>query len=295
MKLSLIFGCCLWINLLAGQDNAFEPAVQGIYLVNPSYQVDFDSASRIAYWVHYELNAQEADGQLKRTDDFRIDFRTKRSASTKSYRGSGYDRGHLKPAADSKSSRGEMSQSFLMTNMFPQTPSLNRGIWRKLEEQVREWAIQYRTVHVTTGPSLETHGWLVDGVRVSTACWKAVLRTSPDTCAIAFVMPNASRVSGEIDWYMVSIDELECQLQRDLFPGLPDSTEVRIEANARLSDWKLTSSQSMKPVSSEPASAHERNNPSIGSVQCIGIAKSTGQRCRIKTSDPSGKCRYHRD
>ena len=106
MKLSLIFGCCLWINLLAGQDNAFEPAVQGIYLVNPSYQVDFDSASRIAYWVHYELNAQEADGQLKRTDDFRIDFRTKRSASTKSYRGSGYDRGHLKPAADSKSSRG---------------------------------------------------------------------------------------------------------------------------------------------------------------------------------------------
>ena len=56
-----------------------------------------------------------------------------------SYRGSGYDRGHLKPAADSKGSMEEMESSFLMTNMAPQTPNLNRGIWKQLEEAVRNW------------------------------------------------------------------------------------------------------------------------------------------------------------
>lgn len=73
-------------------------------------------------------------GTLDRTDNFRAD----RSISTESaalsdYRGSGYDRGHLAPAADMKWAPAAMSESFLMSNMSPQDPGFNRGIWKKLE------------------------------------------------------------------------------------------------------------------------------------------------------------------
>lgn len=170
------------------QDDQFAPEHRGTLLTNQSYLVDFDEDSRIAHWVHYELRASESKGSIPRTDDFRWDPRPESSAYAESYRGSGYDRGHLKPAGDSKTSRSEMSKSFMMTNMIPQTPSLNRGIWRVLEQDIRNWSVKYSVVHVSTGPSLSTKTRIGQGVRVPTACWKAVLRTSPDTSAIAFIM-----------------------------------------------------------------------------------------------------------
>jgi len=290
-----LFGFGFYLNLLAAQEATFEPFNEGMYLINPSYRVDFDLDSRTAFWVHYELNARETAGVAKRTRDFRTDFRTKRSANAGSYRGSGYDRGHLKPAADSKSSQNEMSQSFLMTNMFPQTPALNRGVWRKLEEDVRGWALQYGVVHVTTGPSPETRAWLPDGIRVATACWKAVLRTSPDTSAIAFLMPNAEKLSGDLQVYAMSVDELERRLDIDLFPALPDATEARIEVLADLSQWKAASTKAWAPAENQPTSSQNSQNPSGISQQCTGISKSSGRRCRNSTKDPSGRCHHHRD
>ncbi|KKK52962.1 hypothetical protein LCGC14_3099610, partial [marine sediment metagenome] len=76
------------------------------------------------------------------------------SATLSDYKGSGYDRGHIIPAADMKWSPDAMSASFFMSNMSPQDPSFNRGIWKKLEEQVREWAVGNREIYVVTGPVL---------------------------------------------------------------------------------------------------------------------------------------------
>ena len=216
--------------MLYGQDEKYQPDVVGTRLVNPTYIVDYNDSTLLANWVHYELTALECQGQVQRTNDFREDSRVKHSAKLDEYRGSGYDRGHLKPAADSKSSRGEMSRSFLLTNIAPQTPSLNRGKWKILEQQVRDFAKRYNSIYVSTGPARNSIDTL-ENVVVPEAYWKAILRTYPDTNAIAFLFPNESKMVGGLGDYSLSINELELFLSLDLFSGLAEN----VESNW---DWK---------------------------------------------------------
>jgi endonuclease G len=77
---------------------------------------------------------------MGRTNDFREDYKvTTGSASLSDFKGSGYDRGHLAPAGDMKWSSTAMSESFYMSNMSPQKPGFNRGIWKKLESRKLPW------------------------------------------------------------------------------------------------------------------------------------------------------------
>jgi endonuclease G len=223
---------------LKSQDAKFAPQATGIILNNPSYLIDFDEDAHIAHWVHYELLARETMGAGTRSDDFRKDDRVTSSASPADYKGSGYDRGHIKPAADSKSSSDEMSTSFLMTNMLPQTPSLNRGKWKALEDLVRNWAVEYGGVHITSGPTPESIGELRGGVEIPVGCWKALLRTLPgDTLTIAFLLPNTKRIEGDLQDFALPVDELEQLLGVDLFPALPDAIENRIERSINFDEW----------------------------------------------------------
>ena len=91
----------------------------------------------------------------KRGDDFRPDPAVPTgSATPQDYTRSGYDRGHLAPAADMSFSVKTMSESFYMSNMSPQAPQFNRGIWSKLEKQVRHFATKEKRIVVVTGPIL---------------------------------------------------------------------------------------------------------------------------------------------
>ena len=281
-------------SIEAHPDRQFAPVSEGRLLVNPSYLVDFDVQSGVAFWVHYTLTAQECMGAMPRKDAFWPDDRVANSPTASSYAGSRYDRGHLKPAADSRSSAAEMRNSFLMTNMAPQSPNLNRGIWKKLEEGVRTWGLVYDEVHVTCGPSDLTQRTLSSRVRVPSAFWKVVLRTSPDTTCLAFRFPNADKVPGSLEDYLVSVDALEAELGLDLFPSLPDETERRMEGQVAKTIWTLDLPQGFARPS-DASAGHVPSSSDGVSVQCMGIAKSTGQRCKQKTTDPSGRCRYHRN
>ena len=90
------------------------------------------------------------NGSTKRTNNFKKDLMVKTgSASPSDYYKSGFDRGHLAPAADMKLNKIMMSESFLMTNISPQNGSFNKGGWKKLEELVRSWG-SYKTLYITT-------------------------------------------------------------------------------------------------------------------------------------------------
>jgi endonuclease G, mitochondrial len=85
------------------------------------------------------LTPELINGSQDRTDDFRPDPAVSTaSASLNAYKGSGYDRGHLCPAADMKLNQTSMSETFFLSNMSPQVEGFNRGIWSTLEDQVRE-------------------------------------------------------------------------------------------------------------------------------------------------------------
>ena len=147
-------------------------------ITHTGYSLLYNETHEQANWIAYDLTAEETNKLFERTDKFISDPKVKTgTASDKDYKGSGYDRGHLAPASDMGWSTTAMAESFYYSNMSPQTPSFNRGIWKKLEELVRTCAIENNTIYVVTGPVL-TNGLQTIGpnkVSVPNYYYKVVL------------------------------------------------------------------------------------------------------------------------
>jgi endonuclease G len=193
-----------------------------------------------AEWVAYELTGREVQGVEERSDDFREDPKvTTGSASLADYYRSDYDRGHLAPAGDMKFSEEAMSESFYMSNMSPQEPSFNRGVWRELEEEVRELALQNGSLYVVTGPVFGKRNKRIGDNRVSVprAYYKVLLDyTEPEIKAIAFLLPNKGSDKDVYD-FAVAIDSVEAVTNIDFFPALPDLEEDMLESTFDVSPW----------------------------------------------------------
>jgi len=180
-----------------------------------------------------------------RTNDFRIDYKVKTgSASLSDYKGSGYDRGHLAPAADFKWSSTVMSESFFMSNMSPQHPSFNRGIWKKLEGSVRNWADDNGEIHVVTGPILNeqfsTIGY--NKVSIPNYYYKVILDyREPELKGIGFILPN-QKSNSSLQSFAVTIDEVERKTGIDFYHALPDEIENQIESTIDVRKWSFRSS-----------------------------------------------------
>ncbi len=137
----------------------------------------------------------------ERGDDFRSDpLIPSESASLNDYRGSGYDRGHLIPAADLSWSEEAMSGSFYLSNMSPQEGQFNRGIWSKLEATVRNFADTEGSIYVVTGPVLSDGPYDTIGeneVSIPNQYYKVILDyREPDLKSIAFLLPNEGSKKG---------------------------------------------------------------------------------------------------
>ena len=120
-----------------------------IIITHSGYSLLFNENHLQANWIAYDLSKEETNKRFERTDKFRSDPKVKTgTASDADYEGSGYDRGHLAPASDMGWSPAAMAESFYYSNMSPQTPRFNRGIWKKLEESLRTWAIENDTIYI---------------------------------------------------------------------------------------------------------------------------------------------------
>jgi DNA/RNA endonuclease G (NUC1) len=108
-----------------------------------AYLVAYDAPAKIPVYVAYTLLPQNALGCWPRTNAFVADQSLNGTgARPDDYAGTGYDKGHAAPDGDLSWSEIVEYESFLMTNMYPQHGSLNRGIWKLLETSVRGWAVQ---------------------------------------------------------------------------------------------------------------------------------------------------------
>jgi endonuclease G len=106
------------------------------------YLVAYDAPVRIPVYVAYTLQPKDALGCFPRTNAFVADQSVQDGAKPSDYVGTGYDKGHAAPDGDLSYTQQVEYESFLMTNMYPQHGSLNRGIWKLLETSVRGWAVQ---------------------------------------------------------------------------------------------------------------------------------------------------------
>ena len=139
-------------------------------------------------------------------------------------------------------------ESFLMSNMTPQTAELNRGLWKNLEEQVRKWAAKFGAVTVVTGPVLEKKASKYEAIGSNEVAvpeyFYKVLASSvideegnPSIILAAFIMPNRG-CTGDIWDYLVTVDEVEKRTGIDFFSALDDDIEERIESSIDTAHWK---------------------------------------------------------
>ena len=200
-----------------------------------AYCLLYDEYYEQAKWVFYSLNKNKINGLFSRSDKFKKDTLINTgSASHSDYKGSGYDRGHLAPAADMTWSKQAMDESFFYSNMSPQTPSFNRGVWRKLESRIRKWVVDYDSLYITTGPVLDTNLTSIGKeVAVPDYFFKSIIGFKDSAVnAIAFILPNEGSKKNLED-FVVSIDSLETfsglDLNAKIEHGLQDSLEKIIQ------------------------------------------------------------------
>jgi len=194
---------------------------------------------QIPLWVGYELTAQELAGDLERLDYFsKDDDLGDNSPVSRDYTGSGYDRGHMIPAADVKWSEEAMADSFLMSNVAPQIPKLNRGPWRELEEAIRKLAMAEGALIVITGPVLREEDYprlAKGGTVIPLYYFKVVLDyREPRLGAWGFLMPNTEEMLADRGYedFLFSVDRVEEFTGYDFFAPLPDEMEEHLEKRA---------------------------------------------------------------
>ena len=211
-------------------------------LVYKGFDLGYNEQLEQAAWVAYVLTREEIEsGTIERSDNFRADSSIRTGSATPAdYRRSGFDRGHLAPAGDMKWDQLAMSQSFLMSNMSPQVPAFNRGIWRRLETEVRKWAVQKDSLYVITGPLFSAADSLIgeNGVGVPAYYFKVLVDLSPpDHDMIAFLLPNTGS-SEELISFAMPVDSLEKISAYDFFADAPDQDVIQwLEGSFEPGNW----------------------------------------------------------
>lgn len=208
-----------------------------------AYTVSYNHEWNIPNWVAYSLTRQETTGDVPRESGFSPDPKVKGDpVVTKDYSHSGYDRGHMAPAADMKWSERAMYESFYMTNVCPQNQSLNRGDWNDLEELARDWANKYSEVFIVCGPIVDDDDQTIGQERkivVPSAFYKVFLRKKGDGwSSIGFVMPNQAG-NNPLMAYVMSVNDIEEMTGINFFYNLPNEIEESVESNDSFIDWTI--------------------------------------------------------
>lgn len=211
------------------------------------YALSYSTKHKNAEWVAYDLwgNRLNTSDAVER-DNFVSDPATDAEVSSTAYLNSGYDRGHLVPAFDMNFNEIAMKEACYMTNVCPQIPEFNRGIWKSLEGQVRKWAVAYGKVYVVTGPILRHSAADAprlkdddDNPTIPRGYYKVVLDyTSKQPKGIGFLFKNKD-IDQPLANFVVSIDRVEAYTNLDFFPDLSAAEQQQLEATVNPADWGL--------------------------------------------------------
>ena len=207
------------------------------------YCLSYSEKDEQAEWVAYKLTNKNIDGDVKRKNNFKADKKINtKSAQLSDYKGSGYDRGHLAPAGSMKINKTSMSESFFMSNMSPQNPSFNRGIWKRLEGKVRYWTEYNDSVFVVTGPILDNPiGTIGDNeVTIPRAYYKTLLGYKNGKAkGLAFIMPNEKSYQS-LYKYVVSINKVEEITGIDFYHKIDAEVQEEVEGNKDIKLWFIS-------------------------------------------------------
>ena len=230
--------------------NMADPLTPSQFKQYEGFSLSFNKDNRTPNYVAWELLGTEADGvAATRTNRFWQDSDIKGCPVTKDYTGSGYDRGHMCPAADQKWSAQAMEDCFSLANICPQNHNINAGIWADLEDLERQWARRDSAIVIVAGPiydDSDTERIGSAGVRVPHAFFKVILAPYLDTPrAIGFIFPNQTNTSGLTpEKLAMTVDEVEEKTGLDFFFALDDQLETQVEKECSFREWTTN----IKPI-----------------------------------------------
>lgn len=217
------------------------PSTPDQLLTRKGFSIGYGKKERQAIWVCYILSSENLDApKVPRSNKFQPDPLVEKPVHPRDYRKTGFDKGHLAPAADFTYSEETMRNSFYMSNISPQVPGCNRGIWKRLEQQVRNWARKEGKICVITGPIFpQKETSMKDtGILIPCAFYKVILDTTPPEKMIGFIIPNEPSKK-RLGSFVVTVDEVEKITGCDFFSGLPDEQERELESSVIPAEWGL--------------------------------------------------------
>jgi len=223
---------------------------------NDDFMLGYSDIRGNALWVIYQIETVPKNAKrLKRPSRFTEDWRAINRINPNDYKKSGYDRGHLAPNYAISRLYGKQSQldTFLMTNITPQKPKLNRKLWQRLEAaEIGFFTKKFKKIWVITGPiftgSTErlSSSWKVEIPDAFYKIYVAEQDNAPPKM-LAFLMPQKVNGRESLANYTTSVDEIEKLTQLDFFSELEDVIEDKVEASIDSQSWQL------KKVANKPS------------------------------------------
>ncbi len=210
------------------------------YIIKKNYAIHYRFDTKTAEYVVERPTIEKINGNSKRKDDFRVDpdIAKHYQSVLDDYAGEAYDRGHLVPAGNNTQNDDVMSESFFLSNMVPQVPNHNRGIWKQLETAVRIWVNEGKDIYVITGTFYnKEHKEIGKRVGVPDYMWKVIIDAKSKK-GIAFWFPNAPLPVADLPKYIVSIEEVEQKTGINFNPKISEKLQKALEsAKANPKEW----------------------------------------------------------
>ncbi|HIM96925.1 MAG TPA: DNA/RNA non-specific endonuclease [Gammaproteobacteria bacterium] len=226
------------------------PAGADQVLCRTGYVSGYSYRYKAPLWVAFSITSSSvfSDNKAKRQNDFRVDpeLPIDHQSSPKDYDEPVFDQGHMADSADIDFTETANSETFLMSNMVPQIPEMNRavfgknGAWGKLEDYTRSWVKRRHHLYVVAGAIYSNHPSTIGGgVAVPEQLYKIIMDVKTNN-AIAFLIPANDKNSGDrLASYIASIDDIEDVTGLDFFFELDDGLESAIESYKEESPWPV--------------------------------------------------------
>ncbi|HEV8139098.1 MAG TPA: Ig-like domain-containing protein, partial [Pyrinomonadaceae bacterium] len=294
--------------------DVFQPL--NYLMEKPTYSLSYNRDKGTPNWVSWHLDSSWY-GTLTRVDTFRPDPAidpTWYRVQAFDYSGTGFDRGHMTPNADrDNQNRVPINQeTYLMTNMVPQSPDNNQGPWAALEGYLRTQTDAGNEIYIVSGPagvggtgSVGFATTIANGhVTVPEKTWKVALvlpqgtndisRVSCSTRTIAVIMPNIQGIRND-DWqnYLTTVDAVEALSGYNLFSNLPPAVQACVETGTNGTNPPGTADQSASTAEETPVTVtlqglQSNNNalsfsivggPTSGALGSIGPVSCSNGTC----------------
>ena len=230
------------LRIYGGLPNAARYGQPIVVLTNIGYLSGYCEAHRNPAWVSFSVSSITVGSTAKRPSKFLTDTRTASPVAHGDYTGTGYDRGHMAPnyAIGTRYGHEAQRETFLMSNIVPQSPDLNRIWWRLLEErEANDFAVRMERVWVMTGPVFAGEvKKLPSGVDVPPAFFRIILdEENGQPRVLAFIAPQTVTGHEPLAQFLTSVREVERQTGLDFYSELSKGVQDRMETTRAERLW----------------------------------------------------------